>query len=54
MLIFKAFISGLLTLIYLIGDNWYWIFGIGFFIACMVLESKEVASEFEDDNRQVL
>lgn len=52
--IFKAFISGLLTLIYLIGDNWFWIFGIIFFIGCAVLETKEISNEFEDDERQIL
>lgn len=52
--IFKAFVSGLLTLIYLIGDNWFWIFGIIFFIGCAVLETKEISNEFEDDERQIL
>lgn len=54
MILFKGFISGLLSLIYLVGDNWFWIFGIIFFAGCTVLETQEISNEFEDDNRQIL
>lgn len=54
MIIWNGFVSGLLTIIYLIIDNWYWIFGIFFFVGCMILETKEIQNEFEDDNRQIL
>ena len=54
MIILKGFISGLLTIVYLIADSWWWIFAIAFFIGCMVLESKEISDEFEDDKRQIL
>ena len=54
MIILKAFASGILSVIYLLGDNWYWIFGITFFIGCMVLDTKEIEDEFEDDERNVL
>ena len=54
MIILKALASGILTIIYLLGENWYWIFGIAFFIGCMVLDTKEIQEEFEDDERSVL
>lgn len=54
MILIKGFISGILTIIYLLGENWYWIFGMIFFIGCAVLETKEISNEFEDDERQIL
>lgn len=54
MIIIKGFISGLLTIIYLIGDSWWWIFALVFFFGCMILETKEISSEFEDDKRSIL
>ena len=54
MIIFKGFINGILTLFYLLIDNWYWVFGLIFFIGCMIVETLDVNEHFADDERQVL
>ncbi len=54
MIIINGFISGLLTLVYLVVDNWFWIFGIIFYVGLAVLESKDIVESFEDDQRQIL
>ena len=54
MILLKGFISGLLTLIYLIVDSWWWIFALAFFIGCAILESKEIVGNIEDDKRDIL
>lgn len=54
MIIIKGFISGLLTLFYLIADSWWWIFALAFFVGCAILETKEISECFEDDKRTIL
>lgn len=54
MILLKGFISGLLTLIYLIADSWWWIFALIFFVGCAILETKEISDSFEDDKRTIL
>lgn len=53
-MIIKGFVTGVLTIFYLIADSWWWIFALIFFIGCAVLETKEISDEFEDDKRQIL
>lgn len=54
MVIWNAFLSGLLYFFYLIVDGWFWIFAIAGLIVMAIVENKEINSDYVEDDRHVL
>lgn len=52
--LWSALISGILFFVYLVADSWWWIFGIITFVLLSLLDTFEVDSMYEDDERDVL
>lgn len=54
MIIWNAFLSGLLYFFYLIIDGWFWIFAIAGLIALALLENRDINSEYVEEERHIL
>ncbi len=52
--LWNAVCSGLLFFAYLIADSWWWIFAAVAFVLMSILETTEIDSMYEDDERDVL
>lgn len=54
MIIWNAFLSGLLYLLYMFTESWFWIIGIAIFVVMAYLENKDISEQYVDDERRLL
>lgn len=54
MVVWNAFISGLLYLFYMFTEGWFWILGLVLFIVMAFIENKDISEQYIDDERKLL
>lgn len=54
MLIYYAFVNGLIMVGNIFFVNWYWLIGLVTFVFIFIEENKEIEEEYEDVERTIL